>query len=218
MHNGLMSVYYYIAGSDGSGKTTLLKDLEIELNKKGCSTRHVWIRSPKILSKPLMAYCRLIGLIKYTTIGGVEYCKRELFRSRFVSYIFPILQLIDFKIKWYFQKIKINMEDTVLFDRFSLDTLADLMVDTKRMDLHKSWIGREFLRLVPEHNRIIILKADEEVIRKRKLDTLYDEQLKDKIMVYKLLSEDLSIKLIENNMEYLDVKNQVIKYMLYGKI
>ena len=209
---------YYIAGSDGSGKTTVLLDLEKELLKTTNKIRRIWIRSPKIFSKPLMAYCRLIGLTKYTTIDGVIYCKRELFKSRVVSYIFPILQLLDFKIKWYFEKRKIDSEDIVLFDRFSLDTLADLIVDTKRMDLHKSWIGREFLKLIPKNNRIVVLKVDEDVIRKRKLDTLYDEHLGDKIKVFQLLSEDLNIKLIENNKDYLNVKNQIINYMLDEKI
>ena len=95
---------YYIAGSDGSGKTTLLKDLEIKLIDNSNRTIHIWIRSPKILSKPLMAYCRLVGLTKYETVDGIKYGKHELHRSSFVSWLFPILQLIDFKIKWYFKK------------------------------------------------------------------------------------------------------------------
>lgn len=209
---------YYIAGSDGSGKTTFLKDLEKELLVKSNRTIHIWIRSPKILSKPLMVYCRLIGLTKYKTIDGITYGKHEFYRSSFVSWLFPILQLIDFKIKWFFEKRKIKPNDIILFDRFNLDTLSDLMVDTKRMNLHKSWVGRQFIKLSPKNVKSIILKVDAEVIRERKIDTLHDELLEDKIKTFQFLSKELNIKLIENNKDYSTVKNEVIHYMINGKI
>lgn len=209
---------YYIAGSDGSGKTTLLKDLEKKLLDNSNRTIRIWIRSPKIFSKPLMAYCRLVGLTKYKTIDGIEYGKHEFHRSSFVSWLFPILQLIDFKIKWFFEKRKISSDDIVLFDRFNLDTLSDLMVDTKRVNLHKEWVGRQFIKLSQNNCKSIILKVDAAIVRERKLDTLHDEHLEDKIETFQILSNDLNIKLIENNLEYSIVKNEVINYMINGKI
>lgn len=209
---------YYIAGSDGSGKTAILKELEKELSSSSINTRHIWIRSPKILSKPLMLYCRIVGLTSYRTINGIKYGKHEFDRSPFVSWLFPILQLLDFKIKWYLKKININKEDVILFDRFNLDTLADLMVDTKKYHLHKSWVGKAFLKMSPKNGKSIILKVDEEIIKQRKLDTLYDEQLKDKIQIFNIISKDLHIKTIENNSEFSNCKNEVINYMLHGKL
>jgi len=214
----LKNKVYYIAGSDGSGKTTLLKDIEKELLDNSNKTKHIWIRSPKILSKPLMAYCRLVGLTKYKTVNGIQYGKHEFYRSSFVSWLFPILQLIDFKIKWFFEERHIKSNDIVLFDRFNIDTLSDLMVDTKRMDLHRTWVGKEFLKLTPRNSKTIILKVEAEVVRERKLDTLFDEQLDDKIKVFQFLSKELNIKLIENNLDYSIVKNKVINYMLNGKV
>jgi len=213
----LKNQVFYIAGSDGSGKTTLLRDLEKKLMDNSHRTTHIWIRSPKIFSKPLMAYCRLIGLTKYKTIDGIEYGKHEFHRSSFVSWLFPILQLIDFKIKWFFEKRKINSKDIVLFDRFNLDTLSDLMVDTKRLNLHKTWVGKQFIKLSPNNCTSIILKVDAAIVRERKLDTLHDEHLEDKIMTFQILSKELNIKLIENNLEYSIVKNEVINYMINGK-
>ena len=209
---------YYIAGSDGSGKTTLLKDLEKKLMENSVSTIHIWLRSPKIFSKPLMAYCRMVGLTKYKTIDGIKYGKHEFYRSSFISWLFPILQLLDFKIKWLFERRKINSKDIVLFDRFNLDTLSDLMVDTKRMNLHKTWVGRQFINLSPNNCKSIILKVDAAIVRERKLDTLHDEHLEEKIKTFQILSKDLNIKLVENNLDYLIVKNEVINYMINGKI
>ena len=214
----MKNTIYYIAGSDGSGKTTLLKELEKELLLNSINCHHIWIRSPKIFSKLLMAYCRLVGLTTYKTVNGVEYGKHEFYRSSFVSWLFPILQLIDFKIKWYFEKSKINKNDLVLFDRFNLDTLSDLMVDTKNMNLHMSWVGKSFLKMTPINCKSIILNVDAKLIRQRKLDTLYDEQLEDKIMIFKFLSKELNIKLIDNNSDFSNCKNEVIKYMINGKV
>lgn len=209
---------YYIAGSDGSGKTTLLLDLEKELLARSHSTRHIWIRSPKIFSKPLMLYCRIFGLTKYKTIGGIRYGKHEFYRSSFVSYLFPFLQLIDFKIKWFWERKRIRSDEILLFDRFNLDTLSDLMVGTRRMDLHKTWVGREFIKLSPNKEKMIILKVDPEVIRKRKVDTLHDEQLEDKVKIFEFLSRELNIKLVNNNVQYENIKKEVINYMINGKV
>ena len=182
----------YIAGPDGIGKTTYLTCIEKTITDK--KTRHIWIRSPKILSKPLMAFCRLVGLTQYKTIDGIKYGTHNFYKSSFVSWVFPILQLIDFKIKWRLEKMRVNNGDVILFDRFSLDTLADLMVDTHKMSLHKTWLGKQFLNIIPENTNILILNVEENIIRKRKKDTLYDENLALKIKVYDILSKDLKLK------------------------
>lgn len=201
----------YLAGTDGSGKTSYIKEIEAYLLNEGLSVKHIWLRSPKIFSKPLMAYCRLVGLTKYKTIDGVKYGKHEFYKSKFVSYLFPILQLIDLKIKWIIQRKKIKKNELMLFDRFSLDTLADLMVDTNRLDLHKTYIGKAFLRTIPKNSQIIVLDVEEAVIRSRKKDTLYDEHLSSKIAVYKLLAQTLELPIIDNNKTFKEVKDKIFR-------
>lgn len=207
----MLNQVIYLLGADGSGKTTYLDTVEKELNKKGITTRHIWIRSPKIFSKPLMAYCRLVKLTKYETIDGIKYGIHEFYKSPFVSWLFPILQLIDFNIKWFQEKRKVRANDTLLFDRFCLDTLADLMVDTKRFDLHKTWIGKAFIKKLPNNCKTIVLNVDAEIIRSRKKDTLYDKSLDSKVKVYKLLSKDLNLRVIDNNRAFEAVEKEIIK-------
>ena len=86
------------------------------------------------------------------------------------------------------------------------------MVDTKKINLHKSWIGKQFLKLTPTNSFIAVLYVEEEEIRKRKLDTLYDEHLSYKVKVYKKLSEDLEIKTIDNNRDFGVVKKDIENY------
>ena len=61
----------YIAGPDGVGKTMYINYIEGTIEEK--KAKHIWIRSPKIISKPLMAFCRLVGLTQYKTIDGIKY-------------------------------------------------------------------------------------------------------------------------------------------------
>lgn len=202
----------YIAGPDGIGKTTYLEHIESCIVNN--STKHIWIRSPKIISKPLMAFCRLVGLTKYKTIDGIKYGIHLFYKSSFVSWLFPILQLIDFKIKWKLEKRKIKSGEVVLFDRFNIDTLADLMVDTHKMDLHKSWIGKKFIKMLPQNANIVILQVDEDTIRNRKKDTLHDENLGLKIKVYDILSRDLNLKIIDNNRDFSIVKEEILNHFI----
>ncbi|MBA7544635.1 hypothetical protein ES705_36996 [subsurface metagenome] len=160
-----------------------------------------------------MAYCRLAGLTKYKTINGIRYGVHEFYRSKFVSWIFPILQLIDFKIKkWLvFRKISKKLGFTIFLDRFAIDTLADLMVDTGRYDLHLKRIGKNFLKLIPYNTGIIVLIVNEKEIRKRKLDTLHDSHLSQKIEVFNILSKDLNLKVIDNNRPFEIVHKDILK-------
>ena len=94
-------------------------------------------------------------------------------------------------------------------DRFALDTLADLMVDTERFDLHKTRVGMMFLNIIPDNTKLIVLSTSSDNIRKRKVDTLHDPLLDKKIKAYAVLSNDLSLETVDNNRDFQVVKNEI---------
>lgn len=201
-----MPKYLYFMGSDGSGKTTYIKELSQILNQKGLSVHYYWIRSPKILSKPLMLYCRLAGYTRYYYVDGVRYGSHDFHKSRFVAYLYPVLQLIDFGIRYLFDLRSLESVecDYIIFDRHAFDTLVDIMVDTKRLDLHKGIIGRAFKALVPKDVTILPFYVDPNVIRSRKVDTLHDGNLDLKTQVYRTLYKSMQLKMIDNSLDDMD--------------
>lgn len=208
--------FFYIAGPDGSGKTAHVHALIKYLASKGIIIRHIWLRSPKFFSKPLMAYCRLIGLTRYRTINGIRIGKHEFYRSKFVSLIFPWLQFIDMKIFNFF-KVKLPVivkKKSIIFDRYTLDTLADLMVDTGRYNLHKTLLGTMFIKLLPPTSKIVILEVNEETLKKRKKDVFLDPQIEDRVKAFRKIAEDLKINLVDNNRAFSIVSEEICNFFV----
>lgn len=204
----MKNMFFYVCGADGVGKTTHIKRL-INYYK---IQNYVWLRSPKIISKPLMLFCRVFGFTEYKTINGLSYGIHHFYKSKLISYIFPIIQLIDFKISWFFKRFTLIKNEKTIFDRFNIDTLADLMVDTHNFKLHNDWVGKEFLKMTPNYTKMVILDADEEKIKLRKKDTLFDENLVLKLKAYRILANELNIKLIRNDLDFSLVNSKIIKY------
>lgn len=203
--------FYYIAGPDGSGKSTHLEALREGLAAAGITGVHIWLRSPKLLSKPLLLFCRLAGFTRYETVEGIRTGTHDFYRSKLISWKYPWLQYLDMRIYMYL-KVKRRFKArsvNVFLDRYVLDTLADLMVDTRRFDLHKKPVGRLFLKLMPPLESIVILDAEEEVMRKRKRDVSVDPNVAFKLKAFRTLAQDLGITLIDNNREFPEVHQDI---------
>lgn len=205
-----MNKIFYICGTDGSGKTTFIELLEKYFKNQKKDIIHIWLRSPKLLSKPLMGYCRVVKLTKYRYINGIRVGGHEFYRSKLVSLIFPWLQLLDFKIFNYF-KIKKNLKSNkiIIMDRYGLDTLVDLMIDTKRYNLYEETIGKYFINMLPDGTNIIILDADESILQTRRADVKYDKNISIKRKLYRTLGEKLNIPIIDNTKPINEVKNAI---------
>lgn len=159
-----------ISGIDGSGKTTIVNWLSERLQDAGYDVEVKWLRFNHVLTKPLLALCRLLGLTKYENIDGIRMGYHDFHRSRVISWLFVYLQYLD-ALRVYFIHVApaLRKKNKVLIlDRFIHDILIDIMIDTRIQDLDRKWAGRAFLRLIPADTLVIpVLRRREQVLDAR---------------------------------------------------
>jgi len=191
-----------IVGPDGTGKTTQAKMFVKKLNKAGIKCEYRWLRFYHLFCLPLLAIARLMGLSEVETLdSGKKIGYHYFYKSKIISSLYSILLFIDtlvFTIIKVYIPLKI-LKRTIVCDRFVYDTIVDLMVSTRNYNVYNSIIGRLFLRLIPKGSKIIMLIADEEVLRKRRDDVMYDKTLNLRIRLYKKLAEEFDIFVINTN-------------------
>lgn len=154
----------HLAGADGTGKTTQGKALLAWLQAQGVQARYVWLRFPRLLCTPFLAYARLRGFShQETTPEGNLHGYWNFERSWVMQNLFPWALLLDTLLsgltKLYLPLLR---GETVLCDRFVVDILADWMVGQKDAQLDRRLPGRLFLALLPPGTRVLVLDLDSE--------------------------------------------------------
>ncbi len=204
-----------IIGPDGTGKTTQAKMLVKKLNEAGIKCKYRWLRFYHLFCLPLLAIARLMGLSEVETLDtGRKIGYHYFYKSKTISSLYSILLFIDtlfFTIIKAYVPLKI-FKKTIVCDRFVYDTLVDLMVSTRNYNIYSSIIGRLFLSLIPKNSKIIMLIADEKILRKRRDDVMHDKTLNLRIKLYKKLSEEFGILMINtNNLSINKVQERLIQ-------
>lgn len=180
--------------------------------------RHVWLRYPKILSKPLMAYCRWVGLTKYWYVDGVRVGVHEFYHSWFVSHLYPWLQLIDLRIMAF---IKLRLpcflnHNVIVMDRFAIDTLVDVMTDTRRYDLLSKAVGRGYVNTIPHGTQLVVLNVSPLLLKKRRKDVEHDVTTEERRRLFVSVAKHLHIPIINADQPLQETYNE-IRTVLLGK-
>lgn len=193
--------FIYFAGVDGSGKSTYVEMLIKEFEKRGLKARRVWLRFNYILTKPVLLYCRLVGLTRRPVRGGRKISVHDFHKSPFIGKLVQYLHFIDTCLH-YFIKVALPLKFTktyILCDRFVYDILADFMIETRDMSIPKKRISKLLLRLLPADAPVLYFKVDKEEIIKRKPEVLDDDEDYDlKYRVYEELEKYFDFRIIDN--------------------
>ncbi len=201
----------FITGTDGSGKTTLTEWLKEHLENQGTSVQIVWSRYNNLFSKPLLAATRLTGHNYYEKhdghlFGYHDFQKLSLFRK-----IYTLLQSIDVNIATRRNILRHLCPGQMLIcERGPWDTLADVMLDTGNMNLHKTLTGKRFVTSVQEKFKVFFISRSRENIIKTRPELEYDRSLTEKIRIYHCLAEAFGWEIIENNGSLSSTKDQLI--------
>lgn len=204
----------YITGIDGSGKTTATEVIKKELEEQGHDVKIMWLRFNHFFSKPLLGFCRLIGLTKYETVNGIRVGYHEFHRSKSISWLFVFFQYLDAVRVKYFKILPALMKKNrvLVLDRYVYDILIDISVDTGK-DYLNSRTGKLFKHLLPNDClKILLMRNYDDVIDARPEGEV-DRFFRDRYDYFCLLSESEVLVSIDNDKginEFVDViKDQV---------
>jgi hypothetical protein len=191
----------FLTGVDGSGKTFLASKLLTALNAQQIPAIHVWSRFNNYLSKPLLAFTRLIGLNYYEAHGGTRIGYHDFESSRVISGLFVICQLVDV---WIASIIKFWMpvilrKGVIVADRGPHDTLIDVTLDTGFHNLPRKSIGRLFLKSIPFQKKVFLVVRDRDRIEACRPDVRLDKKFERRTGLFFEFADELGFLRVSND-------------------
>jgi thymidylate kinase len=207
----------YLTGVDGSGKSFFAEKLIEELQQRGLPVRHLWSRFNNIVSKPLLGFCRLIGLNYYENLNGTRIGYHDFEKSKIISWCFIICQLIDI---WIVTLVKIWPQiitgKILVCDRGAYDTLVDVMVDTKNRSLVDSKVAEAFLMLLPNRHKVFFLRRDPELIFRLRPDVGIDKNFDLRNELYCSCAARFNWLRVDNNNTADETLDKILSELVIG--
>jgi thymidylate kinase len=193
-------MFICITGIDGVGKTTHVNLIIEHLREKGIKCQYKWLRFHHLFSLPLLAFCRVAGYTRLSTLGNFQKCSyHEFYKSRFVSAIYPWILFFD---TFLFTTIKVYIPmffgTSIVCDRFVYDTLIDIAVATKDHEIYKKSVGKLFLKLIPKNARFVMLDLDKSTIFSRRSELKNDLTFGERYELYTEFSRLFDITIVYN--------------------
>jgi thymidylate kinase len=200
-----------ISGVDGSGKSTVARLLMRLLRYcDNARSEVVWFRWRALTLYALYLYSRLRGL--YVRVY-VPWLKRWVGIHVFhidpvAKRLYPYLLFIDLtvfyllhRLLWWVKGVK-----TVIFDRFYLDALIDVVYTCRHVD--KVFL-RLFLNMQMRASKVAILDVDVDTAVARKRDIISRSEIEFKRKAYMILAKHLNIPIINAQRDLSYVLNNV---------
>ena len=176
--------YIYFCGPDGAGKSTQIKLLTNFFSRNGHIYQYRYFRYPRIFTRLILFFGKILDYTSYERYGEINLWYHEFYKSKMLSKIYPIMFLIDLLIIWNLSKVNRSRFDYIILDRFVIDILVDISLETNRPNIFKEKIGKIFLGIIPPKTKIIMLNADYVTIKKRREDLQFDKWLNKRIERY----------------------------------
>jgi len=204
----------FVTGVDGSGKSFFTEKLVSELEKRHIPVVHLWSRFNNITSKPLLGLCRLIGLNYYENHNGVTIGYHDFEKSKIVSWLFILFQIIDVWLVTLFRiRPKLIGKRILVCDRGAYDTLIDVMVDTKNINLYKSSLGKAFLKFLPVRHKVFFIVREPQKIFEGRPDVKLDKNFRMRYEMYQACSKEFKWTAIQNNGTSEETLNSILSQL-----
>jgi len=198
MNKGVLITF---SGIDGAGKSTQVKILSEYLTSQGKKVLTTESMFGYFLLKPLVKMLRPVtGSLPR---GPVNRNKSGVLKLWFIFAFVDIWLGFIFKIR-----PKLKIYDYIIADRFYADILANLLYYGYIPD----WAFTVFVRLLPKPDMAFMFSVEPETVLKREREfpsEYYYEQAK----IYKRLSKDIGMNIIDASKESSRVFEQLRSYL-----
>lgn len=188
-------------GIDGVGKTTIVNELSRRLSING-KVQIIWFRWKAFLSYILYFYSRVRGLtIKKLNIRTGTYDKIHMwYKDPLLRKFYAWLLIFDMILYYTFTMLraKIRHVDILIFDRFFLDALVDIIYETNNFKTLTSFVAKLVYIIIGGSGPCIILDIDPLIAFSRKKDILSTSELSIKRKMYTILAKCLNLPIITN--------------------
>ena len=191
-----------LSGPDGAGKSTIISSTKKKLEETQIDTNIVWLRFHHYFAKLVNIFGRITGKSyrEKHTWGEVGY--HDYKGAIGIFYIVAVyLDHLIFKVLIKNKKIKQNR--FYLIDRYILDIVADLIVDTR----NEKFVFFMFDKLVQKellNYEAFVLECDYDVVVSRREDIKDDKSYQRKIDAYKLISDRYNVKRLNTGENSID--------------
>ncbi len=189
-----------ISGSDGTGKSTIVDGLSQDLSKKG-ETKTFWLRFVNFFSKFINVFGRLFNksYVERYSWGSVGYHDY----NGLIGYLYIYSCYVDHLIFYPFfiarnRKAIGSSKVHHIYDRYLLDTIADLIVDTRKEQLTLGLFSNMVKKLKSKAN-LIIITCDEQVVLSRRPDIKDDKKYTLRLEAYSKIAKKFNIRVLDTS-------------------
>lgn len=202
-----------LIGIDGCGKSTHISHFMNSLKNRGVHCKHVQCGAHvRFVTMPLYLIASLLDLTpKYKNPSRYIHTTLfpEVYRNKFLSTIWPWAVFIDMVIIVFIRiKLSLLINSIVFSDRYLHDVLVETMVVTKDYELHRTKLGKLFLKLANPFE-VILLDIDETEAFKRKADIPDLEYLQIRRLLYHKIASDFGVIVVDSNKAFDDVHAEI---------
>ena len=204
-------------GLDGSGKTTQAKKLLIYLESKKISSKYVWLRYPNFFSLPIAGFLRLFGVSGYPipeekkSQGLDDLSTHKNLKKLWIWSLYN-----DFKFVCWKKLLRpIKNKKILILDRFVIDTVVELAINTDQEDNFDS-ISKKFFKFIPNNSVIFFLDIDPKISYERN----HEEDLitlQKKRKIYQKICKSLNISIIDGTKSIEIIHNGILTHCKFVK-
>lgn len=200
-----------LCGLDGSGKSTQAKKLQEYFGKNSILCAYVWLRSPNRLSLPFIAILRILGISRSKqTMSGTKIGVTDLHNHKNLQIIWKKILFLDLKfVSWYKINSLIKKGKIPIVDRFVIDTLVDLAIDTRDKSVIEE-LTPQFTSLIPQNSKIIFLDIDPKTSYERNHQEELDI-LQQRRRLYLEISKHCAMCIMDAEKSIEEIHQQILK-------